>query len=222
MMESVESIKLKSKIFPYSKNHAIIPKLKIDSDSIHYISYYKDALDITNIICSQLELIGENPYKCTITDATAGVGGNTISFANHFKFVNAIELDSVRESFLRNNIKAYKFINVNTYNEDSIKILYKLKHDVIFIDPPWGGKSYKEFKKLSLSLSDNSLEDICNKYLKNVKLIVLKLPLNYDLELFYYSVSSTRIYVYELKRMFIIVVLNNNLKININKKLLSQ
>lgn len=221
MMESVESIKLKSKIFPYSKNQAIISKLKIDPESVHYISYHRDALDITNIICSQLELVGEKPYKCIITDMTAGVGGNVISFANHFRYVNAIEIDSVRESFLKNNIKAYKLKNVSTYNEDSIKLLYKLKQDVIFIDPPWGGKSYKEFEKLSLTLSDKPLEDLCNEYLKSVKMIVLKLPLNYDLELFYYSVSSTRIYIYELKRMFILVVLNNKLKIKINKKLLS-
>ena len=140
-----------------------------------------------------------------------------LSFANHFRFVNGIEIDNLRESFLRNNVKAYKLRNVSTYCEDSLKMLYKLKQDVIFIDPPWGGKSYKEYEKLSLKLSGKSLEDICNEHLQSVKMIVLKLPLNYDLESFYYSVSSTRMYVYELKRMFVLVVLNNKLKIKISK-----
>jgi 16S rRNA G966 N2-methylase RsmD len=191
-------------------------KLKIDPESVHYISYYKDALDITNIICSQLELIGEKPYMCTITDTTAGVGGDVISFAQHFKHVNAIEVDKVRESFLRNNMKAYKFRNVKTYNEDSMKILKGFKQDVIFMDPPWGGKSYKEFKRLSLTLSDIPLEDICNTYLDKTKMIVLKLPLNYDLELFYNSIKANRTYVYELKRMYILVILNNKVKIKLN------
>ena len=96
-------------------------------------------------------------------------------------------------------------------------ILYAIKkHSVVFIDPPWGGRSYKDYKKLRLTLSNTSLESICNCILDDEimtctpNLIVLKLPTNYDVKFLYDTVNSKSIHLHELNKMLIIVILNTN------------
>ena len=123
------------------------------------------------------------------------------------------------------------------YNENSI---VKLNPNVIFIDPPWGGADYKNSDVLTLKLGDVSIEDLIkniidkfsiyyNNFLENIKepnerikitlnnynnkLIVLKLPKNYDIEYFYKYIKNInskyyllRTYLYILNKMLIIVV----------------
>src|SRR5690606_8445171 len=72
-------------VFPYTPNYDL---LKIDKKSLYYISTYKIANSITRIVATMVKNIGLNANKITVTDCCAGVGGNTISFAKHFKHVN--------------------------------------------------------------------------------------------------------------------------------------
>ena len=97
-----------------------------------------------------------NLNNLIITDATAGIGGNTISFANNFFKVNAIEINKKRFDFLKNNINVYNFNNVEIINNDYIKIMKTLKQDIVFIDPPWGGRNYKNINLLNINLSGKS------------------------------------------------------------------
>jgi len=186
----------------------------IDRESISYISLKNHAHKITDIISKHIK---KDKHNIVITDAMAGVGGNSISFAQTFKFLNAIEIDSDRSNYLKNNLQLYELNNVEIFNINMLDIIYKLKHDVIFIDPPWGGKSYKKYTDLRLKISNIPIEDICNNLLtKKIShhppnTIVFKLPKNYDLRYFFKNVMSNNIIFYNMKKMYILVVINENL-----------
>jgi len=122
-----------------------------------------------------------------ITDATANIGGNTISFyLNGLTSVNAVEMDQLTCDILKHNLVTYQ-LPVNTVHCcDYLSIYDQLVQDVVFLDPPWGGPDYKKATKLDLYLGIKqslNIIDICAKLFEKekVKLIVLKLPINYNL-----------------------------------------
>lgn len=202
------------RLFPYLKNKALAAKLKIDDDSLHYISIREFAKKISDIITFHLKGIGIDPYNAIITDATAGVGGNTLSFAKYFRYIYAIEIDKIRADYLKNNIQVYELNNIQVINDDCLNILPRLTdHNVIFIDPPWGGKSYKDHNNLKLEISDISIETVCNQLINKNKMshvpdiIILKLPKNYDIVHFYGTLNEKTIYFYDLNKMIILVVI---------------
>ena len=206
-------IKTLRKMFPYLSDNDKMYQLKMDTESIYSISVKEDADKISSIILHHLKKLELDPFTITITDATAGIGGNTISFARIFKFVNGIELDETRCSYLVHNLNIYDITNIATYNDDCLTKLADLDQDIIFFDPPWGGKDYKKHKKLRLSLSDISMEDICKDLLTRTNkqkptMIVLKLPLNYDIQYIYNKVTSGNIFLHILKKMQIVVIIN--------------
>lgn len=190
--------------------------LMIDNDSVSYISTPDDAKLITKIICQHCILIGSDSQNMTITDTTAGVGGNVISFSKYFNFVNAIELDAYRYKCLINNINVYKLENILTYCDDSLNLINKLPNqNVIFIDPPWGGKNYKKNTNIRLKLNNTYIEDICiNLFNEEItkstpEIICFKLPKNYDLKTLYTEINKNndfKIFCYDLNKMFIIII----------------
>jgi 16S rRNA G966 N2-methylase RsmD len=202
-------------LFPYLDNKEKASKLLIDDDSIHFISVREYAQKITDIIKYHLSQLKIDADKTIITDATAGVGGNTISFGMSFKSVNAIEIDKKRTDYLVNNLDIYNLKNVNVINGDCTQLIIILdNHDVIFVDPPWGGKNYKKHDYLRLHLSDMPIEMICNGLLdeevslRPPSIVVFKLPSNYDIKFFYDNVKSDKIYFHDLKKMILLVVIN--------------
>lgn len=171
-----------------------------------------DAELITGIIVYHSNLIGLNYENAVITDATAGIGGNTFSFALMFKHVNSIEQDSNTFDMLRNNIDTYGFTNITYYNEDYLKIMNDLYQHIVFIDPPWGGRDYKKQNNILLQLSEIELEVICHNLIKKNNIVVLKLPLNYDFsKIDELKNHNIKIFIHELKKMFIIVLYSVNL-----------
>jgi len=205
------------RLFPYINDKTRAEQLKIDNDSIHYISLREVAYKISEIIMWHLKKENIDISECIITDATAGVGGDTISFGMNFKQVNAIEIDELRYEYLVNNINVYDLKNITTYHDDCINVIFDiLDQDVVFIDPPWGGKSYKEHKSLKLNICNIPIEEFCNNLINgDIKssptLIVLKLPQNYDLKHLYKTVNSDNIYLHKLKKMKIIVIINRQI-----------
>jgi len=219
---------LKKLIFPPLANGDMC-QLKIDDESIKYITFYVSAQEITNIIMNNLDDFPcPNPSikhkwnslsmtnrmsELVITEMTAGVGGNVLNFANYFKYVNGIEIDPIRCQYLQSNIELYGFMNVNHYCDDAVKLLIdedNLVQDIIFFDPPWGGKDYKNFTKLRLQFGPkaDSIEDICKSLFKKPrnKMIVLKLPNNYDFEYFISELEPYRVILFNLDRMAIVIV----------------
>lgn len=205
-------------LFPKPRDKADYDKLKIDDESVSYISTHNVAQQITDIVAFHLDKLLISSKRAVVTDATAGVGGNTISFAKYFNRVNAIEMDQLRYEYLVNNIGVYRLRNVTTFNGDCLKFLYNLDHNAVFLDPPWGGKDYKAHQKLHLFLSNVDVEDIINKIIGGMispELIVMKVPKNFDLEHMYHSVESNKIFLYRLKKMNIVVI-ENEKQINRN------
>jgi len=148
-----------------------------------------------------------------ITEMTAGVGGNVLNFAKYFKYVNAIEIDPIRYNYLDKNIILYDFENVNCYNEDSINFLIDkndIVQDILFFDPPWGGKDYKLFSNLKLTFGPYSIENVCKLLFqkKYNKMIIMKLPNNYDFNFMIEELKEYRLSKYVLDRMTIVVVKN--------------
>jgi site-specific DNA-adenine methylase len=117
-----------------------------------------------------------------------------------------------------NNIDIYKLENVKVINGDCNTVLFQITdHDVVFIDPPWQlslKDSYKQYTNLRLTIGQESIENLCNKlvdekYMKKIpRLVVLKLPKNYDVAHFYKNVVNNKnIYYYDLTKMVILVIM---------------
>lgn len=206
----------KNKLFPYNGDVNIWSKVTIDDETVSFISTPYDADRITKIIENHCLNINMKPNDVIITDATAGAGGNVLSFAKKFKHVNAIEIDVKRFNFLVNNTTAYGLKNVSNYCDDCLQLIYSLAgQNIIFFDPPWGGKEYKNKTNIQLSLSDIPIENICIKLFATINplIIALKLPKNYDLEFMYKKMSDEnkkiKIFLYPLNKMNIIILENN-------------
>jgi predicted RNA methylase len=169
------------KIFPEPINHNY-NELKIDLEGLWSITHPKDANTISNTINSLLNI---DPSDIKILDMTAGCGGNMISFIQHSYNVTGIEINKDRYEILKNNLS--KYTNLENYTllyDDCINIIKKnTDYNVYFIDPPWGGPEYKKNEMIELYLSNINLKDIILMIPKN-KLIVLKLPYNYNTDYF--------------------------------------
>ena len=116
--------------------------------------------------------------ECIITDATAGVGGDTLSFSSSFKYINAIEKCHNNYRLLNLNCSRIGVTNVMLYNIDCLHIIKNLKQDIIYFDPPWGGVGYKDKKNLRLYISGIPIDVVINEFLDSNVLIFFKLPFN--------------------------------------------
>lgn len=197
-------LKILKRIFPKLPSWKY-SRLQTDIDSVMYITRPSDADKITDIICESLNSIGLSSEDCTITDATGNIGGNTISFAKSFARVVSVEINEDISKFLRNNVNVYNLENVTVINDDFNNLT--LNQDALFIDPPWGGLSYKNQLKVRLMLGKYTLEEVCNKVDPSTKLIALKLPFNYDIEYFINMVKYTDISIIDIGNIKIIIIL---------------
>lgn len=154
-------------------------KLLLDDEAFYSTTDQLTASKITKEIAAFL------PATATITDATACVGGSAFAFSQVFATVRAIEIDSVRYSYLIKNVELMGYTNIQCILGDALEICTREWQDAIFIDCPWGGPQYKEMKKVNLYLSNTSLGEVVNRLAKYTNYIVLKIPLNFDEELFF-------------------------------------
>lgn len=164
-------------------DHTTRHKLLLDEEAIYSTT---DQVTADKITKDLLKLVSKHS---TITDATACIGGNTYSFAQVFKTVNAYEKDQVRARMLAANMETLGMKNVKCQCGDAIDIVPTYHHDVVFIDPPWGGPDYKSQARVSLTLSDTKLSTVCNEFAHVTKYIALKVPINFDEALF---ISETK------------------------------
>ncbi|KAF9905347.1 Trimethylguanosine synthase [Linnemannia zychae] len=87
--------------------------------------------------------IAERCASDVIIDAFCGVGGNTIQFAMTCHRVIAIDIDPVRLNCARHNARIYGVEDrIEFICGDYMKLLPRLKADVVFLSPPWGGPGY--------------------------------------------------------------------------------
>ena len=193
-MNPKNNYNLLKRIFPF-ENCNNLNNLKFDSEGLWSITHPQDADNISNDI-KLFEKIGIKID--TIYDMTAGIGGNSISFCKYFKKVISSEIDQKRFDILKNNMNTYNFDNYKIYNDDSISLLLKMNTqiDAVFVDPPWGGPSYKQDKNITITMSNYKMDEIVkiiSKYEYNnskIKVISLKLPYNFDFDGFFLEISS--------------------------------
>lgn len=200
MENNNETIIKTNKLFPIVDN-VDYNKLKTDYIGEFSITKPDDADIITNIILNHIKR-----KNIIITDCTAGLGGNTISFSRTFDIVKSIEINKLRYELLKNNIETYNLKNVELINNNFLMTIFDKYQDVIFIDPPWGGKGYKKRKNIKLDINNIQIENICNmiKKQKVCELIVLKLPLNYDINFLKSKISNVECNI--INKMYIITI----------------
>lgn len=168
-------VKIRSYFYPLK----IVNKqnLRTTVEGNYSMSHWKDALNLCQYIKQN---IGQN---LRITDATAGIGGNTIIFAEHFPLINAIDINEDQILALSNNLEVYNLANkVRIFQNDYSHVLNQLDEDVVFLDPPWGGPTYKVKNCVSLYLSGVPIHKIVNQIIKKGTYCLLKVPVNFDLK----------------------------------------
>ncbi|XP_027330752.1 uncharacterized protein LOC113846547 isoform X2 [Abrus precatorius] len=78
-----------------------------------------------------------------IIDCFAGVGGNSIQFAQQCKHVIAIDIDPLKIDYARHNAAIYGVDDqIDFIMGDFFLLAPKLKADTVFLSPPWGGPDY--------------------------------------------------------------------------------
>ncbi len=89
--------------------------------------------------------LGQRASGLRVVDACAGAGGNAIGFARAGCPVVAIEIDPSRLAMARHNAKLYGVADrIEFICGDARGIIPSLQADLLFIDPPWGGRYNKE------------------------------------------------------------------------------
>jgi len=148
----------------------------------NYLNIYttsNQAVQINNIIKTYINDNDNDNYtnNMNICDATAGIGGNSIYFCKYFKNVTCIDNNEEAVKILEKNLEKYN--NKYIICDNCFDILKIIKFDILFLDPPWGGSSYKNFEKIDLFLNNINVLDIIDYYYNYTNLIVLKAPINF-------------------------------------------
>ncbi len=117
-----------------------------------------------------------------ILDSFGCVGGSAIAFAQYCKKVYMIEIDKNRIEMAKNNAQVYdvegkiKFIHGDYFEEAP-----KVKADVVYLDPPWGGPEYKNLKEFKLDNFSPNGHEILNLAFKYFPQVVMRIPVNFNL-----------------------------------------
>ena len=178
-----------NKAFP-SINNIDKTKLQMTTEGIYSFSGYKSANYLIKLIYKYFKT-----NDIIITDGTGNIGSDTIPFALKFKKVNSIELNDVNFKALENNVKQYNLKNIVLYNKSSLDVIPNLVQDCIFIDAPWT-KNYKESKNIRLYMDRQEISEIYNKFKKNTKLFIFKVPINYDFTNFIQTTMISKYYIH--------------------------
>ena len=176
--------------------------LKNTEEGSYSVTKYRDSEQFIKIIREVM------PNLTSITDVTACVGGDTINFALHFQRVRSIELNKDNYDALCHNIGVYGLQNVETFNGDSLNT-YNGESDALYIDPPWGGPSYRTQKILDLFISDKRLDVWLNEILlRNIRpaFIFVKLPYNYNFERFDTLPNIEYIKTYKIRNLVFVTL----------------
>ncbi len=147
--------------------------LKIPDKYNYMYTYYVQAEQINKI----LHCYTTPDY--VITDATGCIGGNTKLFCRDYKYVNVVEIDYDTSGILLTNMKSN--LNKIVYRCDYNFIKHTLLQDLVFFDPPWGGKEYKKSSSVNLYLSGINVLEIIDSIYNNCSVVCLKAPVNFNI-----------------------------------------
>uniref|UniRef100_A0A4W6CBP3 Trimethylguanosine synthase n=1 Tax=Lates calcarifer TaxID=8187 RepID=A0A4W6CBP3_LATCA len=115
-----------------------------------------------------------------VIDAFCGVGGNAIQFALTGQRVLAIDIDPVRLNLARHNATVYGVADrIEFLQGDFLQLAPRLRGDVVFLSPPWGGPDYLTAEVSSLTLATFEIFRLAKLISNN---IVYFLPRNADMD----------------------------------------
>lgn len=184
-----EELKLIKQTYPTVLN-VEMDKLQISDVGKYSTSQVSGAKQLVHYIKRYCKVFNIN--KCAdlvITDGTGNNGSDTIYLALNFKHINSIEKDPNEFKVLSNNVETYKLTNVKLFNGSTLEIISMLKQDIVYIDAPWGGVSYKTHKQVRLYMDNQEISQIYKTNKQYAKLFIFKVPRNYDFNNF---VATTR------------------------------
>lgn len=165
-------------IFPNISNYLQI-KLKFDEIQLYSATNQIISQKLVNHI---IKFIGSNNF--IITEACAGAGADTITLSNVLRKINSIELSIIRYNNIKHNLKILNINNVNLINGDCLKIIPKLKQDIIYIDAPWSTTNKDDYDKdnklIDLYIGNTNLYNVVNILGKYTKYFALKVPTNFN------------------------------------------
>ncbi|KAG0480321.1 hypothetical protein HPP92_011179 [Vanilla planifolia] len=101
------------------------------------------------------ELIAKHhAFRCdggTVVDCFTGVGGNAIQFAMRCNHVIAIDIDPQKICYAQHNAAIYGVSEkIDFLKGDFFELAPRLKGDVVFLSPPWGGPDYAKMETYDL------------------------------------------------------------------------
>ncbi len=131
-------------------------------------------------------------------DLTASVGGVTLPLAKIFKKVIAIEIDENRAALChRNMVKFGVAERVQILNRDSVEVLPIIAKGiscpkVVIIDPPWGGKYYKQDKEKEIMMGEWSMIEVIKRISDHLCPCVtgLRMPVSFNYTVFFQSLKD--------------------------------
>lgn len=156
---------------------AVAWQLQCDEVSLYSITEARLAKRMTQLL---IELVGAG---ARIVDATACVGGNTLSFASAgaFSHVTAVELSVQRARMLEHNVRicgltervsvlqgdfvglmgaaVRRLASSPSAALDSERLLLDAA-DAVFFDPPWGGPDFHTVPQLDMFLGSTDVADV--------------------------------------------------------------
>jgi predicted RNA methylase len=155
--------------------------IKLTEEGSYSITKERDA----KIIWSNLKTIISDISQLVVLDGTANIGSDSIRFGVESKFVYSIEISEENYEALVENINLYGLNKkVKPILGDITELWNKYNYDILYLDPPWGGKDYKDVSNLEITLSDTRIDIFLRDYVldsKNrPKWIIMKLPVNYN------------------------------------------
>ena len=180
------------KFFPYDAE-VDYTKLRMTKIGRYSISRPEHADLISRHIVTFAEMLDlGHPSNISLIDATAGIGGNTLSFLKYFKYVTAIEVKKEHFDILETNLKCYKLYprsdQLKLINRDYTMIFNTVQSDIIFFDLPWNNDEvwYSKKRDLMLYLSGIPLHTLVTNVFRYdlSRMVVCKCPFNFNFSLF--------------------------------------
>jgi len=195
--------------FPPPPNPRDLEKLQLTTVGIYSITQPPMIEEMVKAIKEGCKRYGLTYENLTATETHAGVGGMSMRLARDLKHVNLVEINPIHANVIKNNLGVYN-INPRKYKiiqDDYLNVFDKLEQDIIISDPPWGGTNYYENKKLRLGVDNIDIVYFINTlyYQKKIKMFVLFVPVNYDMDSFKELLAVPDVFVHETPKHFFIL-----------------
>ncbi|KAL5705713.1 hypothetical protein ACHQM5_023979 [Ranunculus cassubicifolius] len=122
----------------------------------------------------------------TIIDSFTGAGGNAIQLAKRGNHVIAVDIDSKKIEYAQHNASIYEVAtNIDFVEGDffQLALAMKIKVDVVFLSPPWGGPDYLKVERYDMKtmLKPHDGWYLFHTSRRIASRIVMFLPRNVDL-----------------------------------------